>query len=49
MILAETWYKTYNGELLAIVEAFKPWQYHLEGCKHKVFMLTNYNNLRHFE
>ena len=23
MILAKTWYKTYNDELLAIIEAFK--------------------------
>ncbi len=32
MIPAETWYKTYNGELLAIVETFKTWRYNLEGC-----------------
>ena len=46
MILAETWYKTHNGKLLAIVEAFKTWRNYLENCKHEVFGLTNYYNLR---
>ena len=45
MIPAETWYETYNGELLAIVKAFKTWRHYLEGCKHEVFVLTDYNNL----
>ena len=45
MILAETWYKTYNGKLLAIVKDFKTWRHYLEGCKHKVLVLTDYNNL----
>ena len=31
--------------LLAIVEVLKTWHYHLEGCKHKVFVLTDHNNL----
>ena len=44
MIPAKTRYKTHNGELLAIVEAFKTWRYYLEGCKHKVFVLTNHKN-----
>ena len=48
MIPAETQYKTYNTELLAIIEAFKTWRYYLEGCKHEVLVLTNYNNLRRF-
>ena len=48
MILAETQYETYNGELLAIIEAFKTWRHYLEGCKHKVLVLTNHNNLRQF-
>ena len=45
MILAETRYKTYDGELLAIIEAFKIWMHYLEGSRHKVLMLTNHNNL----
>ena len=44
MIPAETWYETYNGELLAIVEAFKTWMHYLEGCKHKILVLTVHNN-----
>ena len=31
MIPVETRYKTYNGKLLAIVEAFKTWKNYLEG------------------
>ena len=45
MISAETWYETHDGKLLAIVKAFKTWRHYLEGCKHKVLVLTNYNNL----
>ena len=41
-------YKTYNSELLAIIEAFKTWRHHLKDYKHKVFILTNHNNLRRF-
>ena len=48
MIPAETWYETNNGELLAIVEAFKTWRHYLEGCKYKVLILTNHNNLCQF-
>ena len=48
MILTETRYKTHNAELLAIVEGFKTWRHYLEGCKHKVFDLTGYNNLHWF-
>ena len=48
MIPAETRYETHDGELLAIVEAFKTWRHYLEGCKHKVLVLTNHNNLRRF-
>ena len=48
MISVETWYKTHNGELLVIVQAFKTWPYYLEGCKHEVLILTDHNNLRCF-
>ena len=48
MIPVETWYKTHNGKLLAIVEVFKTWCYYLESYKHKVLVLTNHNNLRCF-
>ncbi len=45
MIPTETWYKTYNQELLAIVEAFKTWRYYLKGCKYEIFVLIDPNNL----
>ena len=45
MISAKTWYKTHNGELLAIVEAFKTCWHYLKSYKHKDFVLTDYNNL----
>ena len=48
MIPAETWYETHDGELLAIVEAFKTWRHYLESCKHKLFVLTDHNNLYQF-
>ena len=48
MIPAETKYDIHNVELLAIVEAFKIWRHYLKGCKHKVFVFTNYNNLCRF-
>ena len=48
IIPAETWYKTHNGELLAIVGVFKIWRHHLKGCKHKVLILTYHNNLCRF-
>ena len=48
MIPAETRYETHNGELLAIVEAFKTWRHYLEGSQHEVLILTNHNNLRRF-
>ncbi len=48
MIPAKTRYETHNGELLAIVEACKTWKHYLEGCKHKVPVLTDHNNLQRF-
>ena len=48
MIPAETRYKTYNAELLAIVKPFKTRQHYLKGCKHEVLVLTDHNNLCHF-
>ncbi len=48
MIFVETHYKTYNQELLAIIATFKPWHHYLEGCKYKVFILTDHNNFRQF-
>ncbi len=48
MIPIETRYKTHNGELLAIIKAFKTWRHCLKGCKYEVLMLTDINNLQRF-
>ena len=48
MIPAKTKYGAHDNELLAIVEIFKNWKQYLERCQHKVFILTNYNNLCQF-
>lgn len=48
MISTETRYKTHNGELLAIIKAFKNWRHYFKDYKHKVFVLTDYNNLCQF-
>ena len=48
MIPAETCYETHDGELLAIVEAFKTWRNYLEGCRHEVLVLTDHNNFCQF-
>ena len=48
MIPAETWYKTHDGKLLAIVEPFKTWRHHLEGYKYEILVLTDHNILRRF-
>ena len=48
MISAETWYKTHDQELLAMVEAFKTWHHYLESCKYEVLVLTDHNNLCQF-
>ena len=46
MIPTETWYKTHDQELLAIVEAFKTWRHYLEDCRYEVLVLIDHNNLR---
>ena len=44
MIPAKTQYKTHNNKLLAMVEVFKTWWHYIKSCKHKVLILTDYNN-----
>ena len=46
MIPAKTRYKTHDGELLAIIEAFKTWRHYLKDCKYEVLVLTDHNNLQ---
>ena len=43
-----TRYETHDGELLAIVEAFKTWRYYLERFQHEVLVLSDHNNLCQF-
>lgn len=45
MISTETWYKTHNQELIAIVKTFKTWSHYFRGYKYKVLVLTNHNSL----
>lgn len=47
-ILAETQYKIYNQEFLAIIKAFNTWRYYLEVCKYEILILTDHNNLHWF-
>ena len=48
MIPSETRYETHNGELPAIIEAFKTWRHYLEGYKYEILVLIDHNNLRQF-
>ena len=48
MIPAKTRYKTHDGEILAIIKAFRTWRHDLEGCNQEVFILTNHNKLCYF-
>ena len=48
MIPTKTRYKTHNGEVLAIIEAFETWRHYLKDCKHKFLVLTNNNNFCRF-
>ncbi len=48
MIPAETRYETHDGELLAIVKAFKTWRHNFKSYKYEVLILTDHNNLQRF-
>ena len=45
IIPAETRYQTHNGELLAILKAFKTWRHYLERFQHEVLIVTEHNKL----
>ena len=48
MIDAETRYPTHDGEMLAIVAAFKQWRHYLEGAQHTVIVRTDHDSLKYF-
>ena len=48
LIAAETNYKVYDQELLAIVKAFAHWRPYLAGAAHPTRVLTDHANLRGF-
>lgn len=48
MIWAETHHKIHNRELVAIIKGFKSGTDYIKGSKHKVLVLTDYNNLYEF-
>ena len=46
--VAELNYDTHDKELLAIFEAFKIWQYYLEGLAYPIDIVTDHKNLEYF-
>jgi len=46
--MSELNYDTHNKELLVIFEAFKIWQYYLEGLAYPIDIVINYKNLEYF-
>ena len=48
LIPAETRYETHDGEMLAIVVAFKQWRHYLEGAAGKVTVKTDHDSLKSF-
>ena len=45
---AELNYDTYDKELLVIFEAFKIWQYYLEGLAYPINVVMDHKNLEYF-
>ena len=48
IIPGKTCYKTHDDKLLTVVETFKTWRHYLKGCKYKVFVFIDHNNLWQF-
>jgi len=46
---AEQKYKTYDWELLAIVETLKQWRHYVEGANYKVLIWCDHKNLEYFQ
>lgn len=47
IISTEIRYKTYDNELLVIVEVFKTLCYNIKGCKHEILVFKDYNILHY--
>ena len=45
---AESRYETHDGELLAIVMAFRHWRHYLEGSQHPIIVKTDHDSLKYF-
>jgi hypothetical protein len=45
---AERNYEIHDGELLAIVLAFKEWRQYTEGSQYTVEVICDYENLKYF-
>lgn len=45
---ADTWYKTHNNKLLALVTVFKSWLHYLDSCKYEISFIMDPNNLSYF-
>jgi len=46
--MAELNYNTHDKKLLAIFEAFKIWQYYLEGLAYPINIVIDHKNLEYF-
>jgi len=46
--IVELNYDTHDKELLAIFEAFKIWQYYLEGLAYSINIVMDHRNLEYF-
>ena len=41
-------YDVHNKKMMGIIHALKAWQHYLEGCKHKIEIWTDHQNLEYF-
>lgn len=48
MVFAKQNYKIYDPELWTIIKNFKIWLHYLEKIIYRIFVLTDYNNLKKF-
>ncbi|EUC56544.1 Transposon Tf2-1 polyprotein, partial [Rhizoctonia solani AG-3 Rhs1AP] len=46
---AEKNYDVHDKELLAVITALKEWRFFLEGCQHRITVLSNHRNLEYWK